>query len=125
MRRLPVLRFLSLVAFFLIGQPPAAHAQQGVQTVHAFQVPASHPLGALVQAPDGQLYGTTSAGGAARTIFRLPHAGGPAVTVHTFTYGRYPDSSLILGLDGALYGTTFGGGIEDAGTVFRFDPATS
>jgi uncharacterized repeat protein (TIGR03803 family) len=87
------------------------------------------PVGALVQASDGNLYGTTQYGGAngTGTIFRLTPAGAfsslysfsPLAAGSTTTNGAVPNA-LILGANGAFYGTTQGGGEGDAGTFFRF-----
>jgi uncharacterized repeat protein (TIGR03803 family) len=88
------------------------------------------PLAGLVQALDGNFYGTTSTGGCASgcggTIFMITAAGG-LTTLHTFTGypgdGTSPMAGLSLGTDGSLYGTTFQGGSSGAacncGTVFR------
>ena len=114
-------RFLRLIPLLVVL--PAAARAQPVQVIHAFDTPPRSPLGGLVQAGDGSLYGTTSFGGARGTIYRIDPAGQVSV-VHRFTSGRYPSEGLITGNDGALYGTTRSGGSGGAGTVFRFDPAT-
>jgi len=62
------------------------------------------PYGALVQASDGNFYGTTSGGA---SVYRLTPGG--SVTTMTFLGGNsYGD--LIQGQDGNLYGTTAFGG---------------
>src|SRR5512132_459554 len=87
------------------------------------------PVGRLLAAPDGSLYGTTMAGGefAFGSIMRFVPDGAGGFTrsdVHSFTGadGSSPQGSLALGADGFLYGTTVGGGVADAGTLFRVDP---
>ncbi len=83
-----------------------------------------NPLAGLVQANDGNLYGTTSEGGTNGygTIFRVTTSG--AVTpLYSFTDGydgARPYSGLIQASDGNLYGTTVDGGTNGNGTVFRF-----
>ncbi|HTB11678.1 MAG TPA: choice-of-anchor tandem repeat GloVer-containing protein [Bryobacteraceae bacterium] len=82
----------------------------------------SEPTGGLVQASDGNFYGTTGDGGTAccGTIFRIT-TGGNLTTIHAFdnTDGNYPTTALIQGADGNLYGTTISGGADSNGTVFR------
>jgi uncharacterized repeat protein (TIGR03803 family) len=90
-----------------------------------FNGDGSAPEGALVQATDGNFYGTTATGGYnnAGTIFRVvPGAApGPAVTLYSFTGaadGSNPESTLIQATDGNFYGTTRGANIGNGGTVF-------
>jgi len=77
------------------------------------------PLGALIQAMDGDLYGTTSGGGTNRenegTIFKITPTGS-LTTLYSFdlTDGAYPAAGLLQATDGNFYGTTeFGGFIDD------------
>jgi uncharacterized repeat protein (TIGR03803 family) len=113
--------------------PAVATAQQPVTILHAFGIGADGigPNAALVQATDGNFYGTTVSGGASNsgTVFKMTVAG--AVTVlHDFTSGTsdgsYPNASLIQGTDGNFYGTTYyGGGVStcpNCGTVFKMTP---
>ncbi len=86
------------------------------------------PVAGVIQAADGNFYGTTSQGGAANagTVFQLTPAG--ALTVlYAFTGGStdgaIPYAGLIQGTDGNFYGTTVGGGTSNAGTVFQLTPA--
>ena len=94
--------------------------------LHSFDLATSgnQPLGKLLQASDGNFYGTTTSFGAnsAGTLYRLTPAG--VVTVlHAFrgntTEGGNPAAGVIQGADGALYGTTAGGGSTAGGTVYR------
>jgi uncharacterized repeat protein (TIGR03803 family) len=85
---------------------------------------------ALVQAGDGNFYGTTSLSGGhgGGTIFRIT-PGGTLTTLYAFCSqsgcadGKSPYGGLIQDSDGSLYGTTrYGGangGIEGYGTIFR------
>jgi uncharacterized repeat protein (TIGR03803 family) len=86
--------------------------------------------GSLVQAGDGNLYGSTWLGGTATrcpngcgTIFRIT-TGGSFTTVHAFTFtdGQLPYSGMIQATDGNLYGTTSSGGGHDDGTIYAFTP---
>ena len=81
----------------------------------------------LIQATDGNFYGTTSAGGAYGnygTIFKITLAG-QLTTLHSFssTDGAIPGGGLIQATDGNFYGTAGGGGANGYGTVFRITPA--
>jgi uncharacterized repeat protein (TIGR03803 family) len=99
----------------------------GVKTVlHSFAGGAdgSSPAGALIQATDGNFYGTTQEGGpsASGTVFKIT-SGGVETVLHSFTGGAtdgsYPYAALIQGIDGNLYGTTSNGGTSNDGTVFK------
>lgn len=80
------------------------------------------PYAALIQAPDGFLYGTTWQGGTANsgTFYRIS-TNGALTTLLSFTgaNGARPSGRLTLGVDGHLYGTTQLGGAHSLGTVFR------
>jgi uncharacterized repeat protein (TIGR03803 family) len=74
--------------------------------------------GPLLQASDGNFYGTAAGGSNGKgTIFKMT-AAGALTTVHTFdgTDGAGP-YGLIQDTDGAFYGLT-GGGTANKGTVF-------
>ena len=79
--------------------------------------------GSLVQASDGNLYGTTEEGGTNGdgTVFQITTNGAEAV-LYSFTGGndgRYAFGGLVQASDGNLYGTTGNGGTNGYGTVFR------
>ena len=95
------------------------------------------PAAALIQAADGNFYGTTSLGGHQEdfgTVFKLTPQG-TSTTLHNFqvTDGSNPMANLIQGRDGNLYGTTQLGGegtcaiMEDTapgcGTIFKITPS--
>jgi len=82
----------------------------------------------------GNLYGTTSAGGANGygTVYELsPSAGGwTEATLYSFTNGSdggAPTSNLVMDRAGNIYGATQTGGVYGGGTVFRLrrNPAGS
>jgi uncharacterized repeat protein (TIGR03803 family) len=82
----------------------------------------SQPVSRLVQAKDGNLYGTTDVGGVpgAGTVFKISTSG-TLTTLHSFdtSDGAAPNAGLVQATDGNLYGTTAGGGAYGNGTVFK------
>jgi uncharacterized repeat protein (TIGR03803 family) len=92
------------------------------------------PLAGLVQATNGNLYGTTNRGGiglegnTVGTVFEITTAG-QLTTLYTFcsqpncTDGEYPSMSLVQATNGNFYGTTDGGGANGGGTVFEITSA--
>jgi len=88
----------------------------------------SNPGAALVQATNGDLYGTTLFGGSnacsCGTVFKIAPSGA-LTTLHSFdsTDGSGPEAALIQATDGNFYGTTSGGGVHASGTVFKITPA--
>ncbi len=84
----------------------------------------SAPLGTLVQAKDGFLYGMTSLGGKYNmgTLFKFSTSTGKLVILVSFndTNGASPYGKLMVGKDSALYGMTREGGIDNYGVIFRY-----
>ena len=84
------------------------------------------PYAGLVQAADGNFYGTTNTGGANGfgAVFKIT-ANGTLTTLHSFQFseGIYPEAGLVQASDGNFYGTTFEGGsgcgANGCGTVFK------
>lgn len=91
-----------------------------------------NPEGGLVQAANGNFYGTTYDGGSGPygTVFEMTSAG-TLTTLYTFCArtrcadGRYPAAALVQDTNGNFYGTTSSGGNQTrlAGTVFKITPA--
>jgi uncharacterized repeat protein (TIGR03803 family) len=86
----------------------------------------SQPVADVVRDSQGNLYGTTSLGGAHGfgTVFKLDASGAETV-LYSFTGGTdgsQPFGGLVQGRRGNLYGTTRFGGANGAGTVFRLTP---
>jgi uncharacterized repeat protein (TIGR03803 family) len=96
------------------------------------------PLAGLLQASDGNFYGTTTGGGTAPnctffntagcgTVFKMTPAG-VLTTLYSFCsstcmLGALPYAALVQATNGNLYGTASGGGVNDncyygCGTVF-------
>jgi uncharacterized repeat protein (TIGR03803 family) len=103
-------------------------------TFHSFCVQTNcpdgaYPYGGLVQAANGNLYGTTYQGGAYDygTIFEIT-PDGALNTLYNFCSladcadGASPFAGLIQATNGNLYGTTVTGGAYNYGTVFEITP---
>lgn len=86
------------------------------------------PLGSLISATDGNLYGLTQFGGNYDfgVLFRYNVGSGTITNLFEFSIatGRYPQSSLLQASDGKLYGTTYNGGINGVGNIFQYDFVT-
>jgi uncharacterized repeat protein (TIGR03803 family) len=110
--------------FLVLAMAAVASPAQTYTTLHSFdETDGSNPYAGVMQANDGNLYGTTSAGGANNdgTVFQITTSG-TLTTLHNFnrfnpTDGSQPYGGLIQARDGNLYGTTYGGGGH--GNVYR------
>lgn len=106
------------------------------KTLHSFCAKSrctdgSSPLASLIQASDGNLYGTTfyggtnytSCAGGCGTIFKITTAG-KFTTLYNFCSqencadGSQPKGGLVQATNGSFYGTTYYGGTYGIGTVF-------
>ncbi len=82
------------------------------------------PVGPLVQASDGNFYGTTSEGGSQNlgTIFKMNKDGKQVTVLHSFrggiADGEFPVGGLVQGTDANLYGSANGGGSSNDGVLF-------
>jgi uncharacterized repeat protein (TIGR03803 family) len=101
-------------------------------TLHNFDnTDGALPSAVLIQATDGNFYGTTSEGGNSTacsiggtpgpcgTVFKITPSG-TLTTLHSFdnTDGSFPNAGLIQDTNGRFYGTTVSGGSNGDGTVF-------
>jgi uncharacterized repeat protein (TIGR03803 family) len=106
-------------------------SEGGLTTLYSFCsqslcTDGSNPSAQLVQATNGNFYGTTTFGGAhlAGTVFETTPAGKFTV-LYTFcsrtdcSDGETSEGPLIQGKNGNLYGTTLLGGAYGAGTIFE------
>jgi len=124
-----------------VGTIFAITAAGKLTTLHNFEYDSegATPLAGLIQAANGNFYGTTQAGGVGSgTIFEIS-ATGKFTSLYSFCSlgdcadGMAPNTSLVQGTDGNFYGTTpLGGNGSDCsfslfhngcGTVFRITPA--
>ena len=95
-------------------------------TLHSFDgADGANPYAGLVQAANGNFFGTTWQGGASNnctsgcgTVFEITPAG-TLTTLHSFdgTDGANPFARLVQGADGNFYGTTEFGGANNSCTV--------
>jgi uncharacterized repeat protein (TIGR03803 family) len=125
----------SLVLFALASFcHPAPSVAQTLTTLATFDGANKPPLGGgpnaqLVQASDGNFYGTTQTGCCGYgNVFKITSSG-TVTSLHNFCSvspsfcadGSMPVGGLVQGSDGNLYGVTAGGGDQkqSAGTIFK------
>ncbi len=112
-----------------LSLPGTARAQVPV-VIHEFSndgANGAHSVAALIQATDGNFYGTTARGGYSNngTVFQIT-PGGAFTLLFAFdggVDGGEPTAALVQGADGNLYGVTQFGGATDQGTIFRISTA--
>jgi uncharacterized repeat protein (TIGR03803 family) len=113
------------------GRETVLHSFTGCESGHGCGIDAStdgaRPLAGLIQASDGNLYGTTQAGGVNQggTVFKVT-LGGEETVLHSFDSltdvspdGSSPGAPLVQASDGNLYGSAPYGGIYGNGTIFE------
>jgi uncharacterized repeat protein (TIGR03803 family) len=88
------------------------------------------PVDGLVQAANGNFYGTAVGGGTANdgVIFKMTPTGTLTVLYNFCSAddcadGSEPNAGMILGTDGNFYGTTISGGAHNDGTIFQMTAA--
>ena len=130
----PSIRLMATLAIFTaILFVSSTRATADERVLHSFSGGADgvSPQAGLIFDAAGNLYGTTSQGGASSmgTVFELTPAGGGTWTekvlysFHGGADGTSPRAGLIFDAAGNLYGTTYNGGTNFAGTVFELTPA--
>jgi uncharacterized repeat protein (TIGR03803 family) len=85
----------------------------------------SEPMAGLSLDRSGNLYGTTSLGGASNlgTVFRVT-PGGQYTVLYSFkggADGANPYAGVVRDQQGNLFGTTHAGGAQNVGTIFKLD----
>lgn len=118
-----------IILIWACTAPLCVHAQT-FNVLYSFSYAAQSgqdPLGQLVQASDGYLYGTTytDANGGNGSIFKMDLSGN-VTTVHYFngSDGVSPNGDLIQATNGLIYGTCYQGGAYNGGTVWSLDPTS-
>jgi uncharacterized repeat protein (TIGR03803 family) len=123
MRTREFLGLATLALALLLGAPEVANAQS-YEILHAFSASTDPavPEAGLIEANDGNLYGTVRAGGAYGdgAVFRMSLSG-TVETVYSFhrggDRGAMPRAPLIQGTDGNFYGK-----MSVAADLFSFAP---
>jgi uncharacterized repeat protein (TIGR03803 family) len=134
------IRFNCILLFTVFLLATSLSSAQTLTTLYSFCaepncVDGLSPRSPLVQASDGNFYGTTLDGGAEQiacnggcgTVFKITPSGAFS-TIYSFCSqqncadGAEPGAGLIQANDGALYGTTQVGGTHSQGTVFKITP---
>jgi len=112
---------------------PAAYGFWTETLVHNFgSTEGNYPWSGLLIDSNGNLYGTTTRGGAVGvgTLFEISptaHGWDPKLIYQfgqlaNLADGAYPYATPILDSSGNLYGTTYVGGGHNGGSVFEFTP---
>ncbi|HTR23616.1 MAG TPA: choice-of-anchor tandem repeat GloVer-containing protein [Terriglobales bacterium] len=121
-----VLRVVGAVLIFGCWATVLSSGQSVTTLVALSSKQGVSPIRNLVQATDGNFYGTTEYGGAygSGAVIRVS-PGGTVKTLYSFckqpncTDGQTPGGSLLQASDGNFYGTTSQGGTANTGTVFK------
>jgi uncharacterized repeat protein (TIGR03803 family) len=111
----------------LLAASAWASSDSIVYSFNAYTGDGYYPEGGLIADSKGNLYGTTTYGGAGYgTVFELKHStkGWTETLLHTFIAGvndgAYPEqNSLVFDKAGNLYGASYQGGTFNYGTIFR------
>jgi uncharacterized repeat protein (TIGR03803 family) len=132
-----VANFLALAAVTLIFTA-ACLAQATERILYSFTagIDGGYPYAGMVMDAKGNLYGTTSQGGAnfAGAVFEVtPNSNGTWTEQVLYSFagfngtgdGYLPYSTLTFDAKGNLYSTTQGGGASFHGTVFQLSPQSN
>ncbi len=116
--------------------PPYGQSSETVLYTFTGGADGAIPTAALIEDPQGNLYGTTVAGGNLETnggigsgvVFKLspPYGQSSETVLYTFNGGAdggNPYAGVITDAQGNLYGATEGGGSNGNGVVFKLDPS--
>jgi len=123
MRRMQIFMPFALLMLVLAATTTVA---QTFSVLYNFGTNSGNPVSpqapsVIAQGRDGNLYSTSSIGGADQygTAFGIT-PGGTLTVLYNFdiTHGNYPLSGLTLGVDGSFYGTAQAGGNSPNGVIF-------
>jgi len=133
-----ILKRVLALATALVGIASTTQSVQAhtVTVLHSFnQYYGAGPVGSLVQATNGDLYGVTISGGVTNyndeadgSVYKITPSG-VYTSLYSFcsqstcTDGKTPQAGLVLATNGDLYGTTTYGGANSGGTVFKITPS--
>nr|MDQ3049129.1 T9SS type A sorting domain-containing protein [Bacteroidota bacterium] len=100
-----------------------------LSTACVFPASSQGPIGPIILASNGLVYGTARWGGPSSNgvIYSFNPITNLLTNVHVFnvTDGKWPDGGVVQGSNGKLYGFTISGGASGVGVMFEFDPVTS
>jgi uncharacterized repeat protein (TIGR03803 family) len=131
-KKLSRLEVICAVSAFCVATAISSPAQT-LKTLARFNgISTSTPEGSLVQASNGDFYGTAPQTGTSGlgSVFEITQ--GKLVTLYSFcpqgrncTDGDFPAGGLVQSSIGNFYGTTAFGGANNGGTIFEITPAGS
>lgn len=112
---------------FEIAKTSSGYASTPTTLVNFDNTNGAFPLASLVADANGNLFGTTVAGGVYGdgTVFEIArtssgYASTPTTLINfDYTSGAFPEAALIVDANGNLFGTTEAGGANGFGTVFE------
>lgn len=126
------LLFCLLTFLLIVANISIAHAQT-FTVLHSFTggSDGGSPYAGVTLDQAGDLYGTTSLGGAGQcgTVFKLQHRNSAWILSNLYTFhgadGCSPLTKVVWGPNGAAYSTTVSGGSQNMGTVFELRPPSN
>jgi uncharacterized repeat protein (TIGR03803 family) len=129
LRRQHLQRCLAVLCLVVLTFSAARSYAQSTTTLYTFTGGADggNPKSTLSMDPAGNLYGTTTTGGAAGngTVFKIDTSQIFSV-IHSFGADEgHPIYGLVMDSSGNLYGTTYNGGASDLGTIFKIDTSSN